>query len=68
LPLTFIKVNRDTPDASAASILAYLDGIFGDRHKAQRAVETLRTMRQGPRELFSASGPKGALFCFPPPF
>jgi DNA-binding protein H-NS len=58
LPLTFIKVNRDTPDASAASILAYLDGIFGDRHKAQRAVETLRTMRQSPRELFSAFLPR----------
>jgi hypothetical protein len=28
--------------------------MFGDHTKAQRAVETLRTMKQGPRELFSA--------------
>jgi hypothetical protein len=56
--LTFITVNRDAPDASAARMLDYLDSIFGDRHKAQRAVETLRTMKQGPKELFSAFLPR----------
>jgi hypothetical protein len=56
--LTFITLNRDSPEASAAKLLGYLDAIFGDRHKAQRAVETLRTMKQGPRELFSAFLPR----------
>ena len=32
--------------------------MFGDHTKAQRAVETLRTMKQGPRELFSAFLPR----------
>jgi hypothetical protein len=54
LALTFIIVNRDAFDASATRLLDYLDSIFGDRYKAQRAVETLRTMKQGFRELFSA--------------
>ena len=58
LALTFITVNRDAPDASATRLLDYLDSIFGDRHKAQRAVETLRTMKQGPKELFSAFLPR----------
>jgi hypothetical protein len=31
-----------------------LNSIFGDRYKAQRAVETLRTIKQGLREFFSA--------------
>src|SRR5271163_4834248 len=58
LALTFITVNRDASNASATRLLEYLDNIFGDRHKAQRAVETLRTMKQGPRELFSAFLPR----------
>jgi len=58
LALTFITTGRSAPDASAAHLLDYLDSIFGDRHKAQRAVETLRTMRQGPKELFSAFLPR----------
>ena len=58
LALTFITVNRDAPDASATRMLDYLDSIFGDRHKAQRAVETLRTMKQGPKEPFSAFLPR----------
>lgn len=58
LALTFITMNRDAPGVSAAPILDYLDGIFGDRHKAQRAVETLRTMKQGPKEFFSAFLPR----------
>jgi hypothetical protein len=58
LALTFITVNRDAPDASATRLLDYLDSIFGDRHKAQRAVETLRTMKQNPKELFSAFLPR----------
>src|SRR5271155_6082468 len=58
LALTFITVNRNAPDASATRLLEYLDSIFGDRRKAQRAVETLRTMKQGPKELFSAFLPR----------
>jgi hypothetical protein len=58
LALTFITVNRDASDASATRLLDYLDSIFGDRHKAQRAVETLRTMKQNPKELFSAFLPR----------
>jgi len=58
LALTFITMNRDALDASATCLLDYLDSIFGDRHKAQRAVETLRTMKQGPREPFSAFLPR----------
>src|SRR5271163_3788646 len=58
LALTFITVNRDASDASATRMLDYMNSIFGDRHKAQRAVETLRTMKQGPRELFSAFLPR----------
>jgi hypothetical protein len=58
LALTFITLNRDAPDASATRMLDYMDSIFGDRHKAQRAVETLRTMKQGPTELFSAFLPR----------
>ena len=56
--LTFITINRDSPDASAARLLGYLDAIFGDRHKAQRAVETLRTMKQSPKEAFSVFLPR----------
>ena len=33
LALTFITMNRDAPNTSAALILNYLDSIFGDRHK-----------------------------------
>jgi hypothetical protein len=51
---TFITMNRDAINASAIRLLGYLGGIFGDRHKTQRAVETLRTMRRGPKELFPA--------------
>ena len=51
--LTFITTHRDAQDASASKILKYLDDVFGDRHKTQRAVESLRTMRQGPKEPFS---------------
>jgi hypothetical protein len=51
--LTFITTHRDAQDASAFKILKYLDDIFGDRHKTQRAVESLRTMKQGPKEPFS---------------
>jgi hypothetical protein len=58
LALTFITTKRDAPDASADLILEYLDGIFGDRHKTQRAVETLRTMKQGPNEFFSTFLPR----------
>jgi len=58
LALTFITLKRDTPDASATCLLEYLEGIFGDRHKAQRAVETLRTMKQGPKEFFPAFIPR----------
>lgn len=56
--LTFTTLHRDAPNASAALLVNYLDGIFGDRHKAQRAVETLRTLKQGPREPFSAFLPR----------
>jgi hypothetical protein len=58
LALTFITLNRGAADASAARLLDYLEGIFGDRYKTQRAVETLRTMKQGPKELFSAFIPR----------
>jgi len=58
LALIFITVNRDAPDASTTRILDYMDSIFGDRHKAQCAVETLRTMKQGPTEPFSAFLPR----------
>ena len=58
LALTFITTHRDTTDASSVKILDYLDTIFGDRHKAQRAVETLRTMKQGPKEPFSGFIPR----------
>ena len=56
--LTFISVNRDTPGASASKILKYLDDVFGDRHKTQRAVESLRTMKQSSKEAFSAFLPR----------
>ena len=58
LALTFITQNRDSPDVSAGRLVQYLDAIFGDRHKAQRAVEALRTMKQGPKETFSAFLPR----------
>jgi hypothetical protein len=58
MALTFITANSDATDASATRLLDYLDSIFGDRHKAQRATETLRTMKQGPTELFSAFLPR----------
>jgi hypothetical protein len=45
LAFIFITVNRDVFDASATRLLDYLDSIFGDRYKAQRAVKTLRTMK-----------------------
>src|SRR5437764_10960652 len=35
LALTFIMMNRDASNTSAALILNYLDNIFGDWHKAQ---------------------------------
>jgi hypothetical protein len=52
--LTFITICKDHPEASIARLFKYLDAMFGDHTKVQRAVETLRTMKQGPRELFSA--------------
>jgi hypothetical protein len=58
LALTFITTHRDSPEASSAKILNYLDTIFGDRHKIQRAVETLRTMKQGLKEPFSSFIPR----------
>jgi hypothetical protein len=58
LALTFITTHRDAPDASSVKVLDYLDTIFGDRHKAQRAVEILRTMKQGPKEPFSGFIPR----------
>jgi hypothetical protein len=58
LALTFITSYRDTIKATPSQILDYLDNVFGDRNKAQRAAETLRTMRQGPQELFSAFLPR----------
>ena len=36
-----------------ARLFKYLHAMFGDHIKAQRAVETMRTMKQSPRELFS---------------
>ena len=58
MALTFITTHRNDPGASAGQILEYLNTIFGDRHKAQRAVETLRTMKQREREAFSAFLPR----------
>lgn len=58
LALTFITTHRDASDASSIKILDYLDTIFGDRHKAQRAVEILRTMKQGSKEPFSGFIPR----------
>jgi hypothetical protein len=58
LALTFITTHRDSPKASSAKILDYLDTIFGDRHKVQRAVETLRTMKQSSKEPFSGFIPR----------
>jgi hypothetical protein len=58
MALTFITVNRDATNASATRLLDHLDSIFGDRYKAQRAMETLRTMKQGPKKLFSAFLPR----------
>jgi hypothetical protein len=56
--LTYITQNRDVPSISAESLIKYLDDIFGDRYKTQRAIETLRTMKQGVRELFSSFLPR----------
>ena len=56
--LTFITICKDHPEASIARLFKYLNAMFGDHTKAQRAVETLRTMKQGPRELFSAFLPR----------
>ena len=58
LALTFITMNKNATNASATLLLNYLDGIFGDRHKAQRAAETLRTMKQSSKEPFSAFLPR----------
>jgi hypothetical protein len=58
LALTFTTMHRDSPEASSAKILDYLDTIFGDRHKVQRAVETLRTMKQSSKEPFSGFIPR----------
>jgi hypothetical protein len=54
LALIFITVNRDAFDAFAIQLLKYLNSIFGDRYKTQRAVKTLRTIKQSSREPFSA--------------
>jgi hypothetical protein len=52
LALIFITVNKDAFDAFATRLLNYLNSIFGDRYKTQRAVEILRTIEQGFKELF----------------
>jgi len=51
-------MQRDSPKAFATLLLGYLDAIFRDRHKAERAMETLRTIKQGLRELFSTLLPR----------
>jgi hypothetical protein len=53
LALIFITINKDIFDASATRLLNYLNSIFDDRYKAQRAVEILYTMKQSFRKLFS---------------
>ena len=52
MALTFIMIHRDFFKASSIKILDYLNIIFGDRHKTQRAVETLHIMKQNSKKFF----------------
>ena len=58
LALTYITQNRASPTASGMALLEYLDTIFGDKHKKQRATEALRTIRQKSQEPFATFLPR----------
>lgn len=48
----FIIMHKDSPKVLFIKILNYLNTIFGDQHKAQRAVKTLHMMKQDLKESF----------------
>jgi hypothetical protein len=52
LTFIFITVNRDAFNIFATHLLNYLNSIFGDRYKIQRAVKILYTIKQSLREFF----------------
>ena len=58
LALTYIQQHRNSPRASGFALLEYLDSVFGDRYKKQRAIDELRTLRQRPQEPFAAFLPR----------
>jgi hypothetical protein len=58
LAFIFIIINKNIFNMFATRLLKYLNSIFGDRYKAQRAVKTLRTIKQSLKEFFSAFLPR----------
>jgi hypothetical protein len=54
LAFIFIIINKNIFNIFATRLLKYLNSIFGDCYKAQRAVETLYTIKQNLKKFFSA--------------
>ena len=54
----FIKQKREAGDGSAGDLIAYMEGIYGDPDKVDRALSQLHRLRQRVDEPFSAFLPR----------
>ena len=54
----YIKRQRETEDGSAEGLIDYMEGIYGDPDKVDRALSELHRLRQRANEPFSAFLPR----------
>lgn len=54
----FVKARREAGSGSAEDLLKYMEGIYGDPDRVDRALSQLHRLRQRPEEQFSAFLPR----------